>query len=118
MRGIVFVTLLLFCAHHTFSQSDFRSGFIVTNERDTVHGLLDYTSGRKSNTVCYYKKALNSETTTFTPEQLAGYGFDNDKVFVTMALKPGRLIFLEVIVNGIVSLYRSEGVYYVNKNGS
>lgn len=107
--------LVLQVALPGFAQSDFRDGYIVTAEGDTVRGKVNYASGLYKE--CRFRSTERDET--FTPSQLRGYGFHEDKIFVSRSPDPAKpdsvLVFFEVIVRGTVSLYRLEGAFFLEK---
>jgi len=45
MRPLITITSVccsLLINQYLFSQTDFRPGYIITNENDTIYGLVDY----------------------------------------------------------------------------
>lgn len=112
-------TLVLICIIVTsYGQTDFRNGYIITNAKDTLFGLVDYQQGTASYRSCKFKKSKNENIITYHPGEIPGYGFVNDKYFESREIgHPAKnLEFLEVIVKGAASLYRFEGTYLVEKD--
>ena len=105
-----------------WSQTDYRDGFIITNARDTLYGLVNYREGAKAYQSCDFKISKSQNAITYEPQNTIGYGFGNDKAFqsreISIKGKPSKVAFLEVIVRGLVSLYKFEDVYFIEKNGT
>jgi hypothetical protein len=105
-----------------FSQNDFRRGFIVTNQKDTVHGLVNYREGIKSYQSCDFKEAGKPNTLSYMPGGILGYGYANDKYFESRNIETDsnntKLVFLEVIVKGSVSLYKFQNTFFIEKENS
>jgi hypothetical protein len=100
-----------------FSQGDFRRGYVIKNNGDSLSGFVDYRIGTKSLKTAYFRASKKDATTKFTPEQIMVYGFRGDKRFESAQL-PGKegKVFVEVLVKGQMSLYRHGGTYYVGKD--
>ncbi len=87
---------------------------------DTVRGLVDYREGSKAYKSCDFKNSKTENALTYKPGDIIGYGFINDKFFesgeVTIKDQSPQIVFLEVIVSGLVSLYKFEDSYFVEKD--
>ena len=118
--GVVLISTL------TRAQADFRPAYIISVAGDTVRGQLDYSGGRRVNYQCRFREAKGVNIITYSPWQLRGYGFPNDRLYQTLrvakSLAPGdfstQRLFLEVLVRGAVSLYarldeNGDQLYYV-----
>jgi hypothetical protein len=122
MKKLILFLIPIFIAEFSFSQTDYRKGYVITNARDTLFGLVDYREGVKAYKSCDFKKLKEQNTITYEPSSIIGYGFENDKIFqskeISIKDQPSRLVFFEVIVSGLVSLYKFEETYYVGKSDS
>jgi opacity protein-like surface antigen len=111
-----------FIFHSSFSQSDYREAYVVTNKGDTLSGFINYSEGSKNHEFCDFKKSLNQDAITYSPSQLKGYRFLNDKYFksknISLDNNNSKLRFLEVLVRGKVTLYKYKSTFYVEKNDS
>jgi hypothetical protein len=122
-QSIFILTLILFCITKTFSQSDFRNGYIINNQQDTIFGLLEY-KGSKSNTYkCIYRKNMNSKEQIFSPKDIKGYRYSGGKYYISKKVKIGNkteLLFLEYLINGVVDIfyYRNNGDNYLVNSDS
>jgi hypothetical protein len=105
------------------AQSDFRSGYVVNNNDDTLYGYIEYKGDMANARKCVFARDKNAEKQVFTPEQIKGYRFNDSKYFVTRTIKTGdteELLFLEYLINGVVDMYyyRDDlGDHYFIDNG-
>lgn len=111
-RYVLAFTFLLIISYPVFSQSDFRKGFVITLEQDTVAGLIDYREGNRIYTTCDFKSSENSNLTTYSPRQILGYGITGDKLFQSK----GDTAFYEILLSGVVTLRKYKETFYVQKN--
>lgn len=105
-----FFSLALFSVVTTnlYAQSDFRDGYIVKNDNDTLYGLIDYRGNIANSKKCIYKESVNAEKQVFSPGDLKAYRFTDGKYYVSKAIELGKandLVFLEYLINGIVDIY-------------
>lgn len=108
--GFIFLSLCSLKA-----QSDFRNGYIINKNNDTIHGLIDYKGNKASARICSYREDVNAETQSFTPDEIKGYRFIDSKYYISMLVNNGiekKQIFIEYLINGIVDIY-----YYRDDHG-
>lgn len=121
MKKLVLILASVSLSTTSFCQSDFRKGYIVTNNADTLRGLIAYEEGAQAYRSCTFKASEEGANTTYTPAEIKVYGFEHDKVFESHELRetdePAEKLFLEVIARGLVSLFKADKVFWVNKNG-
>lgn len=98
---------------NSFGQKDFRKGFVITLEHDTVNGHLDYRSNSKNYKSCIFKSEHIEKE--YHPTQILGFGYVNDKYFTSQITKNS---FVEVLVTGRMSLYKSIDKYVIKKDTS
>jgi hypothetical protein len=117
----VLLAIVLSLPNLCFSQSDFRKGYIITNKQDTVFGLINYKENTRAHKYCDFKESETKHITTYEPDQIAGYGFVGDSFFESRTIdeqdKSLKRAFLEVLVKGQASLYKLNGVYWIEKDG-
>jgi hypothetical protein len=106
----------------SFSQTDYRRGYVITNTRDTLNGLVDYREGVKAHRSCDFKNSKAQPVISYEPASILGYGFQNDKFFLSKEIlikdQQAKVVFLEVLVLGLVSLYKFEDTYFIEKDTS
>ncbi len=75
------LTVLLFVSIATFSQYDFREGFVVTKSMDTIMGLIDYTGPDMRSRTCVFKKENDDQIVRYGADDLNSYYVSN-KIFL------------------------------------
>ena len=93
------------------AQNDFRTGYIVISEKDTIRGEINCSGKLKSYKLCKFK--TNGEIRKYTPEELIAYSITDDKSFVS-GIVPDS--FVEILVKGNLSLYKHDKDFYVKTN--
>lgn len=117
--GFIFISILALEA-----QSDFRDGYFMNNNSDTIYGLIDYKGNKANSKKCIYREDTNSENQVFTPDQIKGYRFTNSKFYVSKFVdkeNETEQLFLEYLINGIIDIYYyrdNKGEHYLVDNGS
>lgn len=119
MRKILAI-VVVFGTQHAYSQTDFREAFIINNEGDTLTGFVDYREGGKNFKICEYKNSEEAKSINYSPDQIKGYRFVNDKYFESREIQIDENkvenVFLEVLVKGKASLYKHLAKYYIAKD--
>jgi hypothetical protein len=93
------------------AQTNFRPGFIVTAEQDTIVGELEYRSKPKSYSSCRFRK--DGTISEYDAGQLRGYGYAEGEHYVSGVVEGS---FVEILAAGELSLYRFGDVFFVRKN--
>lgn len=91
-----------------FSQSDYRAGYIINKEKDTIYGFLDYRGNIKNANECAYKKTLEDPKQIFYPNEIEGYRYTDSKFFISKSIVHNGIkkqFFLEYLINGILDMY-------------
>lgn len=113
LLALFFLTLI--CS----AQRDFREGFVIKQPGDTLFGLINYRGGTRDYATCIFKESDNNETINYTPDDISGFGFPGDRLFVSKIVEPVSTnttkTFIEVLVRGAVSLYTYNGRYFIQK---
>lgn len=122
-KKVILLTISFFVAELAFSQTDFRKGYLITNDRDTLFGMVDYREGNRSYYTCDFRNSKDGNAVSYEPADISGYGFENDKFFQSKEVKlkerPSSIVFLEAIVKSdLVSLYEYESTYFIEKEKS
>ncbi|MDR0232146.1 MAG: hypothetical protein LBI82_08520 [Dysgonamonadaceae bacterium] len=109
-RKAIFISFALFIASMSINaQSNFRQGYIITNEMDTISGLIDFRTYKMNAHACKFKASGTSEEKVFSPGDIYGYRFTDDgKYYVTKDINiddQQQKVFLEYLIQGLVSLY-------------
>jgi uncharacterized protein YfkK (UPF0435 family) len=96
------------------AQSNFKPGYIITNQQDTVTGWINFRTDQINQKQCEFKPDLKLAVKIYLPEDIAGYRFkDEGKYYVSREInlnETPQKVFLEFLVKGIMNLY-----YYTNE---
>jgi len=107
-KKVYFLALTISLFIMAKAQSDFRPGYIITLHGDTIKGLINFGSDKASAKSCTFKKGLNLEKVTYTPDQIKSYQFINGKYYlssISMNFKLKDQVFLEYVIKGSVSVF-------------
>jgi len=125
LKFSLLIFLILTALLKGIAQTDFREGYYITLENDTVFGLVDYRGEAKNSQVCIFKKEELSVPVKFEPTEIKGYRFIDGKFYISNPINTGneeKTVFLEFLVNGITNLYfyrdLNNYMYFIeDKNG-
>jgi hypothetical protein len=98
---------------------DYRAGYIIKNNTDSVSGFIEYSAEKKSSSVCKFRSSRKHKATAFTPEELRAYGFYGDKRYESMQIPDSTTkgkVFIKVIVRGPINLYQYRKTFLVRKD--
>ena len=108
--------LLYLCAFCFFmttmqAQRNYRPGFIITLQKDTIYGQIDFRTDKMNEQRCVFRDDNTLQVRTYELFDIWGYRFTDDgKMYVSksVTLKMGEYpldVFLEYLVKGMKSLY-------------
>lgn len=105
-------------------QINFKKGYIITHNNDTVHGRINDRGGYKNAKVCVFK-VKNEPVINYHPEDIKAYRMLDDKYYVSRQVDVKgeyKYVFIDVLLKGEVSLYHHRKnknmVYYIEKKDS
>ncbi len=104
----LFITVFSFSFYFTSAQTDFRPGYYITWDNDTIWGLIDYRGEIRNSSFCSFKENANAKPIQFKPSEIKAYRFTDSKYYVSKKIKIGdqeKQVFIEFLVNGIADLY-------------
>lgn len=111
MKYITFTLLLfLFTATLTYSQKGYLEGYAVTNEGDTVKGMVKHKTGDEIKDKITVKKS-EEEKVTLKAAEITGFVV-GDEEFRTIVLDKDK-VFMKRLAAGPVFLYEYQ---YINEN--
>jgi hypothetical protein len=100
--------LCFFCLSELKGQADFRSGYIITHQNDTIRGLIDYGIATKNVNKCDFKARGSSVVKEYFPADIKGFRFTDSKFFVSKEVVVNGekvRLFLEFLIDGTADLY-------------
>jgi len=119
MLFVPMLFLLFFSQTEISAQSDFRPGYVILNNGDTLVCDIDYRGDYTMSNICRVRtpdKIINE----YRPWDISAFRFQESKYFVSREAN-GRLVFLEYLVNGMISFYylrdKDGDHYYIEKEG-
>lgn len=107
-KKLSLMVVLLASITCAFAVTDFRPGFIVLNNNDTIQGFIDYRGTKANSESCIFQKETNSPVQTYTPNLIKAYRFNNGKYYVTMLLARDfteKVQFVEYLFKGRLDIY-------------
>jgi len=90
-----------------YAQTDFRAGYVLNYDGDTLFGEIDYRGDYLMSQLCRFRKSGADSAIRFTPDDISGYRFENSKYFVSKEID-GKKIFVEYLIKGKVNVYFSK----------
>jgi hypothetical protein len=102
IKGLIFFGLLLL-TEILNAQVDFRPGYVIKANRDTLIGDIDYRGDLLMSKICRFKSKTIKEI-EYTPENILAFRFNESKYFVSKEVN-GTKVFLEFLIKGKVSIY-------------
>lgn len=97
---------------------DYRSGFILKPTGDSVKGYIKYGSRKFKSRVCYFKPNKQAKKIVYRPNDIRGYGFNDDRSYESKnaSKRENEFRFMEILVKGRISLYRYLSLFYLEKD--
>ncbi len=113
----ILIFLFQFFCFGLFAQTDYREGFILQLNGDTLKGWIDYRSDGPNQDICRLRATEGGPIVAYTPHQILGYGFPGDKFFVKGFVGKDQQspVFLEYLVRGMADLYVYRGRFYLKR---
>jgi len=119
--GIFFLLI----TNNVSGQKDYKNGYIITNNIDTIYGLINLRSNYHNRKVCEFKKNTDTISELFSPRDIRAYMIDNGKFYISKNITVNdtvRKVFLEFLLDGIVDLYYykefDDEFYFIEKDST
>src|SRR5688572_4568068 len=119
------MALASFCLTNSYSQSNYKPGSVVTQNGETIEGLIDYRQWRKNPVSIKFQTTANSSPVTYTVKDLESFEVHGLDRYITAVIKkdirPVEMaeleraftdttvidtVFLRLLVSGNYSLYQ------------
>ncbi len=118
------VSICLVAANSLYGQSEFRPGYIINPDQDTIYGQIKGNSEARNARTCVFRSGDDADQTRFSPDDIRAYRFTNGKYYVSTTVEEDgekKQVFLEYLVNGMANLYylkeENSETYYIQKDG-
>ncbi|SFG22217.1 hypothetical protein SAMN05216383_10787 [Prevotella sp. KH2C16] len=124
-RGIL-LCLSVLMSMHVIAQVNPKDGYIITNEGDTIRGIVDYRSDIRNAGICSFKASGSEQYKDYLPGEIQEFRLSDNGVYYVSRSFPvegkEKTFFAEYLIKGTVSLYHhKEGLkdyyYIVDANG-
>jgi len=103
----------------TLMAQDFRPGYIIKSNGDSLSGLVRYRTAKNNTETCVFKESKRSDTDTFSPDRLKKFGFYGDKQFVSLTVRikgTTEKVFARALAIGAIDLYAYNKSYLIYKD--
>lgn len=112
---------LFFISNLAMAITDFRPGFIVTTEGDTLVGEIDHhVENLERSEKCRFRESVDDYVMVYFPNELKSFQFNDGPCFITKS-RNGKSLFLQFLVDGVINLYCHEGqdttYFFLEKEG-
>lgn len=118
INSIILITLI---SNSIFAQSEFKDGYIITENKDTVRGFVEYTINIKNKNTCSFRETKTGKITQYNSNQIIGYGLWNLQHFISTKIIDSVIIyqgFIEILIRGEVNLLYGNRHYYLLSNSN
>ncbi|NDV77531.1 hypothetical protein [Dysgonomonas sp. 511] len=123
-----FFFIVIFFIPLVVNSQNYKEGYILSNNGDTIKGIIDYKADKTNAKVCYFKTKPGAETQSFHPEEIAGYRIWNEKDKETYYTSKeinidgnSQLVFVEYLLQGVMNLYfypsEKQNYYILEEDG-
>ena len=118
MKTAISIFILFCITIISNAQSDYRPGYIISNEDDTIVGKIDFRKDATMSVNCQFRSEKGEEI-SYAPGDIQAYRFIDGKYYVSRQIND-KSLFLEYLINGKISIYYyrdSDGDhYYIQKD--
>jgi len=101
MKKQFLISIFLLSANLLFAQSDFKAGYIITNQMDTVWGLGNIS---KKQDYCIFQPYNKNDHNKYYPDKIFGFRILKGRYYLSKQVGNDWL-FLEYLVDGELDLY-------------
>ncbi len=116
----IFILLIAFTSD-VFGQKDFRSGYVILLNGDTLSGEIDYRGDLLMDSICRFRNTGNNVENEYLPGDIRAYRFAGDKYFVSRKIRDNKPVFLEFLIHGDLDVFynrdESGDHFYIEKEG-
>lgn len=116
----LFILGLLLLSGICNAQTNFKPGYVIKANGDSLVGEIDYRGDLSMCEVCKFRMNDTEKEIKYSPEEIIAYRFKDDKYFISKELM-GKKVFLEFLIKGKVSIYYMRDNlgdhYFLDKEG-
>jgi hypothetical protein len=121
-RNLTVILFIIILRGYCLSQNDWSSGYIISNQKDTIYGFIDSRNSNSNSKQCYFKKGKQEKTQIFSPQELVGYRFNDGRFYISKSIGGSEIktpVFFEFLFQGIINVYHTQDNadrYFVEKD--
>ncbi len=121
MARYLYIVLLLMFSVTLTAQTDYRPGFVITDNNDTIEGFINYSTEKDNYFQCKFKKEISAFRTfyTYTAEEIKAYYIYNKRYYESRempTLAGDKRVFVEVLVRGDITVLKYRNQFIIEKN--
>lgn len=108
MKKLILVLMIFVPEILSAANKEWKTGYIVTNQNDTLKGYIAYRNSPDDQEKCLFKKDMQSSEFAYTPNELISYRYNDGLYFQSKNVKTAHLngkYFVECLLEGIINLY-------------
>lgn len=120
MQKYIYSIILLAINIAVLAQSDYKTGYIIANNNDTISGEIDLKSNASNSTLCKFRN--DGDIIEYKPFDIKAYMVEDSKYYISKEVEfqdEKRHFFLELLVEGTASLFylknNSYDYYFLQK---
>lgn len=124
-KKILMISIYLFfpIISNVIGQKDYKNGFIIRNNNDTIYGLINLQSNYFNSLECEFRKNIDTLSEFYTPFDIKAFFIENNKYYISKDMTINNIekkVFLEFLLKGIVNLYYYKDLqneyYFIEKD--
>ena len=104
----ILFALIGLCYDCNAQRLNFVPGYVITNQNDSIHGLVLLGDPKFNTRRCVFKQAADSKEITYSPGEIVAYGSGRELYFRSYRIQEGSIekdLFLDCLVRGKISLF-------------
>jgi hypothetical protein len=123
IKYLILFILLIFLLLPVSAQNDYKPGYVLTNDGDTIKGFINLKLNYQNGKNCEFKENMQDVAKNYSPADIKAYRIENSKYYVAKDVSVDSIknrVFLEYLVDGIVDLYflnnGDVNLYFIEKD--
>lgn len=124
MKKTIILILFTLISYLSISQTDFKNGYILLSEKDTVYGQINNKNYYINSLYCDFRKNSEDSIKRYYPRDLYGYKFSDGKYYISKTIQKDSkdtMFFFEFLVKSKLNIYfrqnQFENNYYISDDG-
>lgn len=108
--ALILIVYLSVCCI-TIAQTDFRKGYVLLTQSDTLFGKIGNKDYYQNSRFCDFIGQNSKDVVRYLPCQIYGYRFDNGKYYIAKTITTDSnqvSLFLEYLINGKLNIFYSQ----------